>query len=837
MMLRCTFCNQVSQGTQFQATRHFTQTNYCKDVSDKEFYEIVRRTHQKFEADHTKRVARYAAEREVDVPGTGGARGGEAGRRPVEGGVGGDGGHDVPEHPLGGGGSDTEEGVIHVDREARGPGEEEVSEHEDMPEFYPGTGERMEDWRRRAGKGAATEGSFKRKEGGTDPAATPTGKRLREQKVTDVYSCQTGFELEGADYILACRQFEDFHIQQGRFMDWGGAEVRARGRACSSDGEMIECASWWSQFVAGAPELQRRACIFRPYPREDDSNEEPVPEAADDPALRIPREIDETHDNPDSEEPKAHTARRAPDRADREMLGGEEEFWGPFGEVASIGGTEARVTTPTPTRRESSMPPPPAPSPAPPSPVSPLQPVMATADTEELGSSLPQRGLLHRGEAVRQRRLRSPSPGILQEEGALSAAAVEAGMAPAAVADAMMAAAVDEIAAAAAEAAVLEEMTATLLEEEAPAAGGAAGGATTVEVEGAVAVEEEEAPSADAVERWVAGPVEEEIAAQAEVQHGGDDERLMQQFLTKELNPVIAGMTPGVVRGFGISDSEMGTHLAFDLSMGLPPSCGGATSTDRAPSRDEAAGQTLTQIPRERTTTESPDAARDIMERERARLLASSNPRAQVFARALEEARLRETGGDCVQGVVVAGEDVAEGVATWAVDEALPGGAEAVDITVEGRPHAVDEAVQAGQPRRDEGAIDARRVVKETATGPVVPFSGLHLAQGRQSQAVQMAVHGVPPPVIMDLGSEPVVVPPCLPSHFAPQEVRRPLDAEELAREAVRDVTRLDQRIFDQRLEHPAWQAIPSVPYGPASPVWSGSTSTGGHVVGHVPRV
>ncbi|GBG83497.1 hypothetical protein CBR_g37210 [Chara braunii] len=213
--------------------------------------------------------------------------------------------------------------------------------------------------------------------------------------------------------------------------------------------------------------------------------------------------------------------------------------------------------------------------------------------------------------------------------------------------------------------------------------------------------------------------------------------------------------------------------------------------------------------------------------------MASSNPRAQAFARALEEARLRETGGDGVQGGVVAGEDVAEGVAAKADDEAMPGGPEAADVAMEGRPQAVDEIVQAGQ-RRDEGAIDARRVVQEIATGPVVPFSGLHLAQGRQSQVVQMAVHGVPLPVITNLGSEPLVVPPRLPSHFAPQEVHRPLDAEELAREVVRDVTRLDRRIFDQRLEHPAWQAIPSVLWGPASPVWSGSTSTGGRTVGHV---
>ncbi|GBG88340.1 hypothetical protein CBR_g46905 [Chara braunii] len=1064
MMLRCTFCNKVFQGTQFQATRHFSQTNYCKDVSDEALYEIARWTQQKFEADQMERVSRYAAERGLDVPGTGGARGGEEGRRPAEGGVGGDGGHGVADPTLGGGGGETEEGVIHVDREARGPGDEGVPEREDVPEVYPGTGERLEDWRRRAGKGAATEGSSKRKEGGSDPAATPAGKRLRQQKVSDVYGSewvarhkkaflrwlysigvsfnafhnqawkayqqvfleqpgsspravlpnhceiasmravethraelaeeleevrqpfwvtgatllsdgrksrdgrpivnflaagsrgvvvyttinregelddalhvlhrwvtifhefsfggphrinaictdsasayariqhmlepahcagfllnprrrhvwyfseqverydawlvgqakryiltQTRFELEGAEYILACRQFEDFHIQQGRFEDWGvheGIHTKKRNQLAfekvvqlveitanvrlteyrrdgcgyvlpwQRDEGMLDCQAGLElepvrtgtrggmtdeeiarqvalitrdPIGASAPPsadavFDRRACIFRPYPRDDDSDEEPIPEAADDPALRIPREIDETHEDPGSEDTRTQIARRAADRAESEMLGGDEDFWGPFGEVASTGGPEAQATTPTPTRRDSSMPPPPAPSPTRRSPVSPLQP-----DREELGSSLPQRGLLHRGGA---------------EEGGPSAAAVESSMAPAVVSDATIAAAVEEIAAAS----VLEEMAASVLAEDSPAAGGGAA------VEGQVAA------------AGGAAAVEEEIAAQAEVQRGGDDKRLMQQFLTEELGPAIAGMTLGVERGVGISDLEMGTHVDLDLSVGLPPSCGGATSTDRAPSRDEAPGRTSTQTARERTTTQSPDAAHDIMERERARLLASTDPRAQAFARAVEDARRLEIGGDCVQGGVVAGEDVAEGVAAKPVPEAMPGGAETTDVAVEGRTQAVDEAVQAGQ-RRVEGAIDSRCEGQSTATGPVIPFSGLHLAQARQPQAVQMAVHGVPPPVITDLGSEPVVVPPRLRSHFAPQEVRRPLDAEELAREAVRDVTRLDRRIFDRKLEHPPWQSIPSVPWGPASPVWSGSTSTGGHTAGHIPGV
>ncbi|GBG78304.1 hypothetical protein CBR_g26334 [Chara braunii] len=1110
MMLRCTFCNKLFHGTQFQATRHFSQTNYCKDVSDEALYEIARRTLQKFEADKMERVSRYAAERGLDVPDTGGARGGEAGRHPAEGGVGGDGGHGAADPTLGGGGGETEE--------ARGLGDEGVPEREDVR------------------KGAATEGSSKRKEAGSDPAATPTRKRLRQQKVTDVYGgewvarhkkaflrwlyssgvsfnafrnqawkayqqvlleqpgsslravlpnhceivsvravethrAELAEELEevrqpfwvtGATLLSDGRKsrdgrpivnfladgsrgvvvyttinregkpddavhvlrrwvtiFHEFsfggpqrinaictdsasayvgaaraltspstplalrritwlpcsvHVCNKLLSDMGtscdafvnaitlarvlvvffkthqvhffrmrspekglilscetrfasvysmlerllalqdtlqdmmrGDDARAfasipwsadvcvmarwrrgtgqsitanvrlseyRRAGCGYvlpwqwDEGMLDCQAGLElepvrtgtrrgmtdeEFArqvalitrdpigASAPPsadavFDRRACIFRPYPRDDDSDEVPIPEVADDPALCIPREIDKTHEDPDSKDTRTQTARRAANRAESEMLGGDEDFWGPFGEVASTGGPEAQATTPTPTRRDSSMPPPPAPSPAPRSPVSPLQP-----DREELGSSLPQRGLLHRGGAVRQLRLRSPSPGIGQEEGGPSTAAVESSMAPAAVSDATIAAAVEEIAAAAAAAAVLEEMAASVLAEDPPAAGGGAavegqvaaaggarGGGAAVEVEVAAALEEEDAPSAVVVE--------EEIAAQEEVHRGGDDERLMQQFLTEDLGPAIAGMTPGVERGFGISNSEMGTHLDLDLSVGLPPSCGGATSTDRAPSRDEAPGRTSTQTARERTTTQSPDAAHDIMERERARLLASTGPRAQAFPRAVEDTRRLEIGGDCVQGGVVAGEDVAEGVAAEPVPEAMPGGADTAGVAVEGRTQAVDEAVQAGQ-RRVEGAINSRREGQETATGSVVPFSGLHLAQARQPQAVQMAVHGVPPPVITDLGSEPVVVPPRLPSHFAPQEVRCSLDAEELAREAVRDVTRLDRRIFDRKLEHPRWQSIPSVPWGPASPMWSGSTSTGGHTAGHVPRV
>ncbi|GBG71288.1 hypothetical protein CBR_g8709 [Chara braunii] len=67
---------------------------------------------------------------------------------------------------------------------------------------------------------------------------------------------QTGFDEGGARYLEICRQFEDFHLQQGRYGTWGGAEGRARARSCSGDCEMLECASWWSQYGGDAPDLQ-----------------------------------------------------------------------------------------------------------------------------------------------------------------------------------------------------------------------------------------------------------------------------------------------------------------------------------------------------------------------------------------------------------------------------------------------------------------------------------------------------------------------------------------------------------------------------------------------------
>ncbi|GBG61543.1 hypothetical protein CBR_g22340 [Chara braunii] len=900
MMLRCTFCNKVFQGTQFQATRHFLQTNYCKDVSDEALYEIARRTQQKFEADQMERVARYVAERGLDVPGTGGARGGEAGRRPPEGGVGGDGGHGAADPTLGGGGGETEEGVIHMDGEARGPGEEGVPEREDVPEVYPGTSERLEEWRRRAGKGAATEGSSKRKEGGSDPAATPAGKRLRQQKVTDVYggewvarhkkaflrwlyssgvsfnafrnqawkayqqvlleqpgssqravlpnhceiasmravethraelaeeleevrqpfwvigatllsdgkksrdgrpimnflaagsrevvvyttinregeaddaahvlrrwvtifhefsfggpqrinaictnsasayvgaaraltspsippalrritwlpcsdtlqdmmrgddtgvfasiswfadvcvmacwvrrqirwdpwwqrvativhimqpviellrrmdrggqymslmiewtqdlvrrvtvACaplgksfaeqiirrvqartqhmlelahcagfllnprrrhvryfsgqverydawlveqakryiltQTGFELEGAEYILARQQFEDFHIQQGRFGDWGGPEERARGRAYNGDSETIECGSWWSQFGSGAPELQRCALqvmhmwsCASPAERNWAVHKGIHTKKRNQLAFeKVVQLVEITANVRLTEYERAGCGYVLPWQRDVGMLDCKAGL-----ELEPVrSGTRRRMTEEEIARQ------------------------VALITRDPIGASAPpsadavfdRRDCIFRPYPREDDSDEEPIPEAADDRGGGtfgSSSGEFDGTSGGAGRDDRSRGGGDS-SSSSSSSAVLEEMVASVLEEDPPAAGGGAavegqvattggagGGAAAVEVEVEAAVEEEEAPSTAAVE--------EEIAAQAEVQRRGDDERLMQQFLTEELDPAIAGMTPGVERGVGISDSEMGTHLDLDLSVGLPPSC------------------------------------------------------------------------------------------------------------------------------------------------------------------------------------------------------------------------------------------------------------------------
>ncbi|GBG62784.1 hypothetical protein CBR_g32373 [Chara braunii] len=195
--------------------------------------------------------------------------------------------------------------------------------------------------------------------------------------------------------------------------------------------------------------FERRACISRPYPKDYDLDEEPAPEGVDDPALPIPSEIDETHEEADDVE----------------------------------------------------------------------------AETEELTFSLPLHGLLQRLAVVRQLRLRSPSPGVLQEEGDVAAAAQEASGVPTAG-------------------------------EEVPIQ-------ATTEEEIAAAAPQEAVP----------------------MDHDGanTDEQLVRCFITEEVDPVMGGLTRGAAMELRISaptggaGSEMGMHFDFDLSMGAPPTCRGAT--------------------------------------------------------------------------------------------------------------------------------------------------------------------------------------------------------------------------------------------------------------------
>ncbi|GBG60738.1 hypothetical protein CBR_g12476 [Chara braunii] len=602
-------------------------------------------------------VARYAAERGLDAPRAGGARGGEAGQRPVEGGGEKDGGQGAFDRPSRGGGGDMEEDVIHINHEARGPGEEGLLGHEDAPEFHPATRERMVDWLPRAAKGAVPaltglreDGPSKREEGGADPATTQAGKRLRQQKVIEVY-----------DYIVACRQLEDFHMQQGRFGDWRGAEGRARGGACSSETETIECASWWSLYGAGAPELQR--CALRVMhmwscaslaERNWVVHEGIHTKKRNQLAFKKVMQLVEITTNVWlTEYRQAGCGYVLPWQRDEGMLDCQSGIQlEPVRTGTRKGMTQEQIAHPAPL---------PAPGPVSPSPVSPVQPRATEVETQELASSYPQHGLLHRSTAIRRLRLQSPSPRVLQEE-------------------------------------VGHHTTPTDM-------GGAA--AAKVEVTAAPAVEAEVAVAQEEVRGVATGEEEVRVgvAVVGEEVDGVDaEERLVQQFITEEVDLVVAGFTPGVARGLGMSPptgcagSEMGTHFDFDLSMDAPPSCGGAASTGRAPSMNEAAGETGSRTSRERTAAESRDAACDIIERERAQLMAFSDPRAQAFALALEERRHRETGRDGRQGGVVAREvrtNVIEAVAEEAVDKVVESGPQTVGEAVLGGPQMVDEAAKA----------------------------------------------------------------------------------------------------------------------------------------------
>ncbi|GBG81861.1 hypothetical protein CBR_g34044 [Chara braunii] len=201
-MLRCTFCNKVWQGTQYYATKHFTQPQYCKKVSDEALFDIAHKCTHRFEADQAERVRHYAQERWLDVPRSG-AMGGEA----EWSGEGVGGGEDTQRWSEGGsvrdgaGAGVAEEGEAGVDREgSMAKGERTVTGEGAVPEVDPVTRQRTRGWDP-VGKRPVppeipstpsssrtpvrdTPGSSKRKDGGADLPATQAGKRLRQQRVT-----------------------------------------------------------------------------------------------------------------------------------------------------------------------------------------------------------------------------------------------------------------------------------------------------------------------------------------------------------------------------------------------------------------------------------------------------------------------------------------------------------------------------------------------------------------------------------------------------------------------------------------------------------------------------
>ncbi|GBG83988.1 hypothetical protein CBR_g37860 [Chara braunii] len=89
-----------------------------------------------------------------------------------------------------------------------------------------------------------------------------------------------------------------------------------------------------------------RVAIFRPYPREDASNDGRQPEAADDPTLPIPCKIDELHEEGNEDDERAHTAWAVAKQTNIEMMGGKEEFWGSFRDMEERSLSTAREHTP-----------------------------------------------------------------------------------------------------------------------------------------------------------------------------------------------------------------------------------------------------------------------------------------------------------------------------------------------------------------------------------------------------------------------------------------------------------------------------------------------------------
>ncbi|GBG73244.1 hypothetical protein CBR_g12962 [Chara braunii] len=442
-MLQCTFCNKIWQGTQYYATKHFTQPNYCKKVSDEALFQIAQKCTHRFEIDQVERVRRYAQERGLDVPRFG-AMGGEA-ERPAKG-VGE--GEDTPHSAEGGvardgegGGAaeedetdvDLEVGVVEGERTPRGEG--------GVPEFDP----------------VALQQVALQHPGGGPLPVLPSHSEIASMRAVEIHHTelaeeleevrqplwyfsakldeyhtwvvrqakryllsQTGFNESSARYLEVCRQFEDVHMQQaernwavhegihtkkrnhlafekvvhlveitanmrlmeykragcGYVLPWqrdegmleaqAGLEVepvRSGTRSGMTEKEIEEQAALITRDPIGSsvpPPIESvfgaRAAIFRPYPRDDASADEREPEATDDPALPIPHDVDELHEEGDGGVERTHTARGAAKQADVDMMGVEEELWGSFRGMEERSPTTAREHTPPCTTLQEEMP-------------------------------------------------------------------------------------------------------------------------------------------------------------------------------------------------------------------------------------------------------------------------------------------------------------------------------------------------------------------------------------------------------------------------------------------------------------------------------------------------
>ncbi|GBG60513.1 hypothetical protein CBR_g5689 [Chara braunii] len=251
IMLRCTFYNKVWQETQYYATKHFTQPNYCKKVSNEALFQIAEKCIYRFEVDQIERVRRYTQERGLDPPRSG-AMGGE-GECPAQG-VGE--GEDTQHSAEGGvardgeGGGAAEEDEMDVDLEVGRAEEERTLRGERRARValqHPGGGplpvlpshseiasmRAVEIHREEFKLEEVRQPLWARIQHMMEPAhcaAFLLNPRHRDvqyfsaqleeyhtwliQQAKRYLLSQTGFDESGARYLEVCRQFEDFHMQQ-----------------------------------------------------------------------------------------------------------------------------------------------------------------------------------------------------------------------------------------------------------------------------------------------------------------------------------------------------------------------------------------------------------------------------------------------------------------------------------------------------------------------------------------------------------------------------------------------------------------------------------------------